>query len=430
MSTNSIKSGSDGWGYSNKGVEWRVPTGDSRYFVFSATDLDRTPSGVKGKVEFGINDVKLAWSRLNMDSSQDRVRLVGHAVSTRSQPDKILVNNEEIGKNGIQHLMNQFCLHAFSKWVAQNTAQYVIGDPTIDLDFIANPYCISEAGTYLFAPPDSGKTYCGLSLAVSIDAGINTIWNITKPRRVLFVNLERGETSMMRRLGFINSALSLDYNRPLLMLNSRGRTINQLIEVIEASIEKNQVDYVLIDSISRSGQGGMGEDAGMNKLMDTLNALGGWFALAHTPRQDTSHAFGSVMQDAAVDVMIKAEVNRRDNRMGVKWTVTKGNDIARPQPIVVGFEFNQSGVCNIWKSSIREFPDLVSEASGSISDEIYSFISSTLTGNADATEIATNINKSRNYISSVLNSDHRFRHIPDTHPKQFGLAELNRQVNQ
>jgi hypothetical protein len=249
---------------------------------------------------------------------------------------------------------------------------------------------------------------------------------VPEPRKTLFINLERGAKSLARRLGYVNVALGLEPDRELLMLNARGKTFNDLIEAIEQSVDEHGVDVAFLDSISRSGQGGLSDDSAVNRLMDGMNrVLPSWFALAHTPRADTSHIFGSVHFEAAADMMIAGKVCRPDTKtMGVKWTVTKSNDAPRPtQPLVMGMSFDSFGLDRVWKSSIDEFPDLI-EGTGKgapLGSRIETYLLEV--GQSDATTIAAELAANRGDVSGILNKDRRFQKLPQVGKTvPYGLA--------
>ena len=103
--------------------------------------------------------------------------------------------------------------------------------------------------------------------------------------------------------------------------------------------------------------------------MDMLNGLGvAWLALAHTPREDEGHAFGSQMFDAAADLAIRmyTEVNTvAGPSLGIALRVTKTNDTGYPDPRLIVFEFNEYGLRNAFRpDNERGFPDLMAKARG------------------------------------------------------------------
>ena len=96
-------------------------------------------------------------------------------------------------------------------------------------------------------------------------------------------------------------------------------------------------------------------------------------------------------------------------------------------PLFIGFEFNQSGVCNIWKSSVQEFPDLASAGSANLSDQIYEYFLDNGKGHAE--QIADSLGSKRDYVSRILNNDTRFTQIGLSRPQYYGLKEVRRQEN-
>ncbi len=225
-------------------------------------------------------------------------------------------------------------------------------------------------------------------------------------------NLERGKSGVARRLGFVNRALGMDDNNPLLMINARGKTLNEIRDIIERSVDLHNVEFVVLDSISRSGQGGLSEDSAVNKMMDMLNAIcPSWFALAHTPRQDTSHIFGSIHFDAAADLMIRMSTMKTNISMGIGLTVTKTNDTAEPPQMVLGFDFKDDALESVYEGTLRLFPDLVvGDRSPGLAEEIADLFSTEMS-NGTATEIAGKLRKNRSTVSKVLGHDDRFTKV-------------------
>jgi len=418
------------WLFQNDNVAQVFRTDDGHVLTFMASDLEKQRTGVHGMVKVLVGDRVIAYSRLNIDRNEDRGRLIGRAIKTRAEPQNFLRNGAPLERDGLNFLFDQFCLEAFLKFVSNHGAVDVMGDTLSEIDFLCRPYVMKEAGTILYAPPDSGKTYSGLLLAVSIDAGVSRIFDVPRPRKALFINLERGASGLARRLGFVNYALELDTERPLTMLNARGKTFNDLVEAITQSVDEYGIEVGFLDSISRTGQGGLSDDSAVNRLMDTMNrVLPSWFALAHTPRADSSHIYGSVHFDAAADIMVQSKISRRKDRaMAVRWTVTKANDILRPKPLVIGMQFDDEGLANTWISSVNEFPDLIegTNKGAPLGARVESYLLEV--GKSDATSIAREIGAHRADVSGILNVDKRFQKLgKDGRNVMFGLSTHSNQ---
>ena len=94
-----------------------------------------------------------------------------------------------------------------------------------------------------------------------------------------------------------------------------------------------------------------------NRVMDSLNSLGvAWLAIAHSPRADDAHAFGSVMQDAAADVMVGiVSEQSREGTLGVGLQVTKASDFAIPPMATWAYEMDEYGLLAVRKAMAAEF---------------------------------------------------------------------------
>ena len=85
----------------------------------------------------------------------------------------------------------------------------------------------------------------------------------------------------------------------------------------------------MVDSLSRMGYGNLIDNDPANKAMDALNGLSpaAWAVLAHTPRGDETHTFGSQMFDAAADVTVQlmTDDKTKDDSLGIGLRVDKAN---------------------------------------------------------------------------------------------------------
>jgi hypothetical protein len=198
-------------------------------------------------------------------------------------------------------------------------------------------------------------------VGISIDAGANVLWE-TQKHRVLFINLERDKRGVERRIGCVNTALGLDPARPLLVQNARGRSLVEVKDATERAIEKHGVEVVILDSISRAGMGDLTENRPANAVADTLNDLcPTWLAIAHSPRADSDHVYGSVMLDAAADIIVRMASEEKDNLLGVRMDITKANDIPRHKTPAMAFEFDSMGLSGVRASVNGEFPKLTED---------------------------------------------------------------------
>jgi len=233
---------------------------------------------------------------------------------------------------------------------------------------------------------------------------------VKRQANVLYVNLERDAASMARRLANVNEALGLPRNRPLAFQNARGKTLTDTMGAVEAYVKKRNIELVMLDSISRSGFGDLNENRPVNAIMDALNGVAkAWMAIAHTPRADETHVYGSQMFEAAADVMIQmtSQEGRTRDLMGVALQVTKANDIPKPPMRFWGLEFAEGGygLKSIWSARESEFPTLAAGKRMSIEEGVLAFLEREQPATVSAIHAGTDYPKVA--IRSMVTHDNR-----------------------
>ena len=218
---------------------------------------------------------------------------------------------------------------------------------------------------------------------------------------------------MIRRLGSVNTALGLDPSRPLLIMNARGKTFAAVADIVERTIVKYDIGFVVLDSISRAGMGNLTEDRPANMTIDILNRFEiAWLALAHTARTKDKnltdqHIFGSTMFDAGADIVVQLHsANSSETSKGVGLIVTKANDIAHPPMEVLSYRFDDFGLVGVKRSSVKEHPRLIALERVDLRDDIKEHLLDI--GRASASEIAEALGKDRSNVSRLLSADSEF----------------------
>ncbi|KKK76981.1 hypothetical protein LCGC14_2858190, partial [marine sediment metagenome] len=346
--------------------------------LFYAQDIHRERTGVHARLSIAFNKTVLAWDIMNAERDAERVRLANRAHSRLSE-------NVEITKEVLAHEFDTFCLHIWDEQLKRMAAEEMAGDPEYaGISFVLEPFIVQEGGTIIFSPPGRGKSNIAIIMAVCVDHGLNHFWHTTKTKALL-VNLERSRRSVRWRLTCINEALGLDPKNTLLTINARGKSIFEIQDRIKKDIKEHDVGLVIVDSMSRAGFGDLNENLSVNRGMDALNSWGvAWMALAHTPRQDETHVFGSVLHDAAADVMVQLMgQHKEDGLLGVGLQITKANDIG-PQPMsILALEFSQNGLTRVRKAKNGEFLEIEGQKKMSMEDAIKEYLLSE--GKATAT---------------------------------------------
>jgi len=259
----------------------------------------------------------------------------------------------------------------------------------------------------VFAPPGYGKSYVLWTFAVCIDAGCQVLWPV-RQARVLVVNLERSARSVELRLGNINEALGFERQRPLQVINARGKTLSEVAPAIQRHVDRHAPGCILVDSLSRAGSGSLKEDDVVNGYCNILNSFGpAWCALAHSPRGDESHVFGSQMFDAAADLMVRlVSEEKLAGPMGVALDVVKKNDVGKKPMWVGAFEFDAAGLVSIRRARVGEFVQLEGKQKMSMEDAVARYLERN--GASSATEVAEELGYDRSNVSRLFNASERF----------------------
>jgi hypothetical protein len=251
-----------------------------------------------------------------------------------------------------QSEMLEFCQQVWEHYLSKSTYVETYGSEPTPVPWILAPFAIEDAGTIMFAPPGSGKSWTALGIAIAVDAGGSDLWMPSKQVNTLYVNLERSQGSFERRIGSLNEALGHDRARPVKMIHGRGQSLIDIADMTRRVIDKHDVGLVILDSLSRAGQS-LVDDTAANKTMDVLNSLGcAWLAIGHTPRNDATHVFGSQMFTAAADLEVGIEWKEDMPFMYQRMTMVKSNDAGKLNPVSIRYEMDEFGV-----QAIKYIPD-------------------------------------------------------------------------
>ena len=342
------------------------------------------------------------YDTFNVGRREDRNRLA-NAVWDRISKD------DRPSKNVYASYLGEFCEAFFARYNALLGAEESADVPEMGPPpFLLAPYILEGAGTMIFGDPGLGKSNLALLMAQSLNRGCGAFWQISKQTKVLYVNLERSKQSIARRRVLVNERLELELDSPLLVLNARGRRLADAVDQIELAIEQHHVEVVFVDSLSRAGMGSLTEDEPANRIMDALNSsCPTWVLLAHPPRGDKTHAFGSMMFDAAADLIIQVLGQRKqDGTLGLGLQVTKANDTPFPEMQVWAMEFDTYGLSCFRAARRGEFAEIEAGKHTSMADQVYSHLLAI--GQADATSIGGELGFNRSNVANLLTADERF----------------------
>lgn len=370
--------------------------------AFVADDIREERTGVHARLRIMANDKVLVYSSFNVDRDEDRVRLAnsahkqlaagqGEAAFKNTYPPAYLKND-----------LDQFC---YGLWEAklQEYAPQMLGGTLIRTppDFILEPYIVSGGGTIVFAPPGRGKSYALMLMQVCVDAGLDRFWPI-RQAATLFVNLERSSRSVAERLGNVNRLLNLPRTRQMPTINARGRSLLDVAKAAEAHIKTHGTQVVFVDSISRAGGGDLTANESANRIIDTLNRIApSWVGLAHTPRSDESHLYGSVHFEAGADVVVQlASQQDEEGPLGIGLQIVKSNDVGKRPMWLGALEFDSSGLVLARRARPGEFLDVEGMRKLSMKDAIREHLLDQ--GPLDAGQIADDLGYDRSNVSRTL----------------------------
>jgi len=380
-----------------------------------AENVRMEKTGVHATIDVFVNDVLLGSDVFNVSRLDPRQRLANRAHSQLNGN-----GTQFLDKPTMNHIMDSFCLGLWDAYSQDSiAAELNIEGELTTPNYLVYPFLIDNgAGTILYGEPAKGKSWFSMMLAQSINHESPEVWEVASGKRCIFVNLERDEEGIRRRMRAVNRALGLSLDAKPLMINRKGWTLQRTMNSIERSLEHWKADCIILDSISRAGLG-LTNDEDANMIMDQLNSLGvSWLGIAHTPKNNTETLFGSQMFMASADVVCQLTTEERydENKLGLALEITKANDIPKIQLPVWAMEFDNYGISNMREADDGEFLDLagfVKPIKEKIADHIR------LHGPSTAPEIGTAIGKGRTTVSATLSADPEFIRVHKQGNKQF-----------
>lgn len=401
---------------------YELENGESQLSI-QAENIRMEKTGVHATIDVFVNEVLLGSDVFNVSRLDPRQRLANRAHSQLNGNGA-----QYLDKPTMNHLMDSFCLGLWDAYSQDSLAEElnIEGELTLP-NYLVYPFLIDNgAGTILYGEPAKGKSWFSMMLAQSINHESPEVWEVANGKRCIFVNLERDEEGIRRRMRAVNRSLGLSLEAKPLMINRKGWTLQRTMNSIERSLEYWKADCLILDSISRAGVG-LTNDEDANLIMDQLNSLGvSWLGIAHTPKNNTETLFGSQMFVASADVVCQLTTEERyeDNKLGLALEITKANDIPKIQLPVWAMEFDNYGISHMREATDGEFPELAGFAKP-IREKIMEYIREH--GPATAPVIGTAIGKGRTTVSAMMSSDPEFVKVEKQGNKQFyGLRGVHK----
>ena len=383
--------------------DWPLPTGRNIRFV--AHNIRRERTGIHARMGVLLGNEAVNWSVFNYERHEDRTRFINAAHKAIPEIERAAVPAQLL-----QQQFDIWCLGLWEQHLDQFAVEELSGDVNRAVRHILYPYIIEGGGTIMFSLPGRGKSWTGMLMGVSIDAGVNPIWEVEQAK-VLYVNLERSRQSMEARLAHVNGVLGLPVERRLSFFNARGMSLADIEDSVARAVESRGYGVVILDSISRSGQGKMTDDDVGDKVIDSLNRVSPtWLAIGHTPRADDSHQFGSVMFEAGEDIGVRLLSQRKQSpgidTLGIGLKIEKVNDFSPPPMQVIALDFVGDILYKVRKADVSEFPLLAGGNKPEPADAIYEYLDRV--GHSTVTDMKKSIGLSKPTIYAVLKSDPRF----------------------
>jgi len=382
--------------------------------IFQCEDIRKEHTGIHARVAILRDDINLAWTVANIEKDEERTRLSNraHKMLKRIEEEEKAqgkVIEETMSADGLKLQLDNFCAGLWREHLKTTAPELLYGDDTDQpLEFVLRPFIVKGGGTLLFAPPGRGKSFCAQAMIVSVDAGVNILWPVQQANG-LYINLERSAQSVRQRLARVNRALGLNATRPLLTLNARGHSLFDVYDAARLAVRKYDIGFVLLDSVSRGGFGDLTENNPVNKAVDALNNLcPTWLGIAHTPRGNEEHLYGSIHWEAGADVVVMLSSELKDDgTLGIGLSVDKANDFSTKQPQhTLALEFNHNGLSALRHAEKWEFPELASKHKVTMKEQVMDYLLDI--GKASATDIAKETGLDRGKISTLLHNDGSF----------------------
>ena len=370
-------------------------------------DLRRERTGIHGRAAIAFGGRILRYDTFNLSRAEERTKLCKGAHI--ALPKDI---QELVGLPELSNAFDMICLYASNDWERDRvTIVAVDADaPTPPLVTLLPPHIIEGTGTIIFAPPGAGKSWLGDLICASLAGGLVTLWKGPRQTPTLYVDLERNELFFRRRVAQIRRALGQPLP-PIPYLRGRGMGLVSLKSKIKEWVRGNAGGVVLYDSISRMGGGSLKDDDVANSLIDLANGVSDtWIALAHSPRDDAGHVFGSIHFDAGADTVIKLSSASRGPLLGCSLKVTKSNHLGGNLPVLTyQLEFDAHGLIGVRTADSAAWPELA----GSLVDALLAALDVEPKG-ATVAELARGTKSPEGTVRYNLDHDARFARLPKT----------------
>ena len=322
-------------------------------------EVRRERTGVHGRIVFYINEQHCGFDNINLEKGDQRGRFCRDVYKNF---DEVVAG--QYGQRAIIHDVGILC-QAVINWESDHlTVEYVDPDEfATPLSFPIHPFVLDNAGSILFAPPGTGKSYVALIMAMCIANGLTSPFNASR-RPVIYVNLERPKNTFLMRDHAVRRALGITGISNVGYMHARGMALKAIIRKLEKITADHPDTVIIMDSISRTGLGSLLDDATANQFTDSMNALNRtWVGIGHTPRGDDKHVFGSVHFTAGCDIETRLVATETGSVTNLLLETVKANDGRRNYKKALSLEFGepQEGLIGIREIDFND-PELIAQS--------------------------------------------------------------------
>ena len=333
---------------SEHGADGERMLGTTDQITIKIDNARRERTGIHGRIMFFVNGTHIAFDNINLEKGDQRSRFCRDVM--RNLSDAIVSIYSE---KAVTHDVGVLCQAVISWDMESVKIDYI--SPTEfapPITFPLYPFLREGAGTILFAPPGTGKSWVSLIMGVCLANGLTSPFNALK-RHVIYANLERPRNTFLVRDHAVRRALGFPSDQPsgIGYIHARGLTFKSVLWHIEQEGRKHPDSVVVLDSISRTGLGSLLDDTTANQFTDAMNALGlTWLGVGHTPRGDDKHVFGSVHFTAGCDIEVRLVGSEYGHTLNLLLETVKANDSKRNFKHAISLEFGaeeQEGLVGI-----------------------------------------------------------------------------------
>lgn len=321
-------------------------TGNKIVYAAKGLHIDRynkQKATVEIRFQSAESDDYLSYDDIDIKDREQRNKLANaarkHLEGPKGSESPFGLDIRDWTESVNQHLMDDFCLRFPLALFEAQGARWASGGGEITAEAMLIEDFLQEAGGHiLYGPKGSGKTEMGILIARCLERQIPLFGHVRRPCKVMFLQLERAEPTFLRAVQVVNRALGLPVDEPIFMRVERGRSFAGMIDAIATDVDKNKIDVLMVDSLSRMTEGGsLKDDNTANPIMDRLNAVAPChFDLAHTSWDGNgdpakAHVFGSIHFGNAADVVHQIVRQRVEQRVAGLLVHTRDANAFAPE---------------------------------------------------------------------------------------------------